>query len=62
MAATRLPSGSTENRYAETYDAATPSDAEAMALCEHPDLLIAGVAVGDGIGVRMVDDDPAVTG
>jgi hypothetical protein len=48
--------GGTENRYAESFTAESASDAEAQALCAHPDLLIAGVAAGS---VQMVDDDPS---
>lgn len=46
-----------ENRFAESYLAVDPADAECQALCDHPNLLIAGVAKG---AVSMVDEDPAV--
>lgn len=52
--------GGRENRYADTFTADDPTGAEVLALVEHPDLLIAGVA--EGGAVQMVDDDPAVTG
>lgn len=48
--------GGAENRFAGTYEAADPTEAEEMALSDHPALLVAGVAEGD---VRTVDDDPA---
>jgi hypothetical protein len=35
-----------ENRFAEAYSAASPADAEARALVEHPALLIAAVVEG----------------
>lgn len=48
-----------ENRFAESYLAVDPSDAEAQALVDHPNLLIAGVALGD---VSVVDYDPTACG
>ncbi|HVX32577.1 MAG TPA: hypothetical protein VHA80_05490 [Solirubrobacterales bacterium] len=48
-----LHDGGRENRFAGVYEAADPTEAEEMALSDHPALLVAGVAEG---AVRMVDD------
>lgn len=43
------------DRFAESYLAFDPADAEQQALDSHPELLIAGVAAG--ATVQMVDTD-----
>ena len=40
-------------RWADSYEAASPEEAEAMAAAEHPDVIIAGV-------VAMVDGEMTV--